>query len=97
MGEHRDPLNGLDAEQRAAVCAPRGPVCVLAGAGTGKTRTITRRIAQLVRTGHVAPGQVLAVTFTARAAGELRTRLRTLGIPAAKARTFHTAALRQLQ
>ncbi|MGH3754379.1 MAG: ATP-dependent helicase [Pseudonocardiaceae bacterium] len=92
-----DPLDGLDEEQRAAVCAPRGPVCVLAGAGTGKTRTITRRIAQLVRTGHVAPGQVLAVTFTARAAGELRTRLRDLGIGGVQARTFHAAALRQLR
>jgi len=97
VGEHRDPLNGLDAEQRAAVCAPRGPVCVLAGAGTGKTRTITRRIAQLVRTGHVAPGQVLAVTFTARAAGELRTRLRDLAVGGVQARTFHAAALRQLR
>jgi DNA helicase II / ATP-dependent DNA helicase PcrA len=96
-GADRDPLEGLDEEQRAAVCAPRGPVCVLAGAGTGKTRTITRRIAQLVRTGHVAPGQVLAVTFTARAAGELRTRLRELAVGGVQARTFHAAALRQLR
>lgn len=96
-GPDRDPLDGLDEEQRAAVCAPRGPVCVLAGAGTGKTRTITRRIAQLVRTGHVAPGQVLAVTFTARAAGEMRTRLRDLGVAGVQARTFHAAALRQLR
>ncbi len=96
-GPDRDPLDGLDEEQRAAVCAPRGPVCVLAGAGTGKTRTITRRIAQLIRTGHVAPGQVLAVTFTARAAGEMRTRLRDLGIGGVQARTFHAAALRQLR
>jgi DNA helicase-2/ATP-dependent DNA helicase PcrA len=96
-GPDRDPLDGLDEEQRAAVCAPRGPVCVLAGAGTGKTRTITRRIAQLVRTGHVSPGQVLAVTFTARAAGELRTRLRDLGVGGVQARTFHAAALRQLR
>jgi DNA helicase-2/ATP-dependent DNA helicase PcrA len=93
----RDPLDGLDEEQRAAVCAPRGPVCVLAGAGTGKTRAITRRIAQLIRTGHVAPGQVLAVTFTARAAGEMRTRLGGLGVGGVQARTFHAAALRQLR
>ncbi len=92
-----DPVDGLDEEQLAAVCAPRGPVCVLAGAGTGKTRTITRRIAQLVRTGHVGTGQVLAVTFTARAAGELRTRLRDLGVTGVQARTFHAAALRQLR
>jgi ATP-dependent DNA helicase UvrD/PcrA len=88
---------GLDDEQLAAVTAPRGPVCVLAGAGTGKTRTITRRIAHLVSTGHVAPGQVLAVTFTARAAGEMRTRLRALGVAGVQARTFHAAALRQLR
>ncbi|MGH3977744.1 MAG: ATP-dependent DNA helicase UvrD2 [Pseudonocardiaceae bacterium] len=91
------PVEGLDAEQHAAVTAPRGPVCVLAGAGTGKTRTITRRIAHLVRAGHVAPGQVLAVTFTARAAGEMRTRLRALGVTGVQARTFHAAALRQLR
>src|ERR1051325_11549460 len=91
-----DRVPELDDEQRAAVAAPRGPVCVLAGAGTGKTRTITRRIAHLVHTGHVAPGQVLAVTFTARAAGELRTRLRALGVAGVQARTFHAAALRQL-
>ncbi|MGW6378204.1 ATP-dependent DNA helicase UvrD2 [Rhodococcus sp. NPDC055112] len=92
---------GLDPQQSAAVLAPRGPVCVLAGAGTGKTRTITRRIAHLVAGGHVSAGQVLAVTFTARAAGEMRGRLRTLGIGdganQVQARTFHAAALRQLR
>ena len=97
MSSPEDPADGLDDEQRAAVAAPRGPVCVLAGAGTGKTRTITRRIAHLVRAGHVAPGQVLAVTFTARAAGEMRTRLRVLGVSGVQARTFHAAALRQLR
>src|SRR5690349_8365972 len=90
-------VDDLDDEQREAVLAARGPVCVLAGAGTGKTRTITRRIAHLVSTGHVAPGQVLAVTFTARAAGEMRTRLRALGVSGVQARTFHAAALRQLR
>ncbi len=93
-----DPLiAGLDDEQREAVLAPRGPVCVLAGAGTGKTRTITHRIAQLVATGHVAAGQVLAVTFTQRAAGEMRARLRALGIGNVQAMTFHAAAHRQLR
>ncbi len=90
-------LDGLDPEQLAAATAPRGPVCVLAGAGTGKTRTITHRIAHLVRSGHIAAGQVLAVTFTARAAGELRSRLRALGVEGAQARTFHAAGLRQLR
>jgi DNA helicase-2/ATP-dependent DNA helicase PcrA len=98
-------IAGLDDEQRAAVLAPRGPVCVLAGAGTGKTRTITHRIAQLVAAGHVAPGQVLAVTFTQRAAGEMRSRLRALGsaagnpagVGAVQALTFHAAARRQLR
>ncbi len=99
-----DPLiAGLDDEQREAVLAPRGPVCVLAGAGTGKTRTITHRIAHLVATGHVAAGQVLAVTFTQRAAGEMRARLRVLsagaqgGVGAVQAMTFHAAAHRQLR
>ncbi len=100
-GEADITLDGLDPEQTAAVLAPRGPVCVLAGAGTGKTRTITRRIAHLVAHGHVAAGQVLAVTFTARAAGEMRMRLRALGVDggggAVQARTFHAAALRQLK
>jgi DNA helicase-2/ATP-dependent DNA helicase PcrA len=95
------PLEGLDDEQREAVLAPRGPLCVLAGAGTGKTRTITRRIAHLVAAGHVAPGQVLAVTFTQRAAGEMRNRLRELddgsGTGSVQAVTFHAAARRQLQ
>ncbi len=90
-------LAGLDPEQRAAAEAVRGPVCILAGAGTGKTRAITHRIAYAVRSGAVPAGQLLAVTFTARAAGELRDRLRRLGAPNVQARTFHAAALRQLQ
>jgi DNA helicase II / ATP-dependent DNA helicase PcrA len=90
-------LAGLDPEQRAAAVAVRGPVCILAGAGTGKTRAITHRIAYQVRSGAVPAGQLLAVTFTARAAGELRTRLRALGAQGVQARTFHAAAMRQLQ
>ncbi|MGI8330855.1 ATP-dependent DNA helicase UvrD2 [Actinomadura scrupuli] len=89
-------LEGLDPEQRAVAEAVRGPVCVLAGAGTGKTRAITHRIAYATLTGVMAPQRVLAVTFTTRAAGELRGRLRALGAPAVQARTFHAAALRQL-
>ncbi|WP_283135629.1 ATP-dependent DNA helicase UvrD2 [Rhizohabitans arisaemae] len=91
-----DVLGSLDPEQRAVAESVRGPVCVLAGAGTGKTRAITHRIAHAVRTGVVEPGSVLAVTFTTRAAGELRQRLRTLGAPGVQAKTFHAAALRQL-
>src|SRR4051812_38407631 len=68
-------LAGLDDEQRAAVTAPAGPVCILAGAGTGKTRAITHRIAHRVLAGQVRPQHVLAVTFTARAAAEMRARL----------------------
>nr|WP_202528502.1 ATP-dependent DNA helicase UvrD2 [Streptomyces sp. SID5770] len=74
-----------------------GPVCVLAGAGTGKTRAITHRIAYGVRAGVLQPAGVLAVTFTNRAAGEMRGRLRQLGAGGVQARTFHSAALRQLQ
>ncbi|MDQ1712029.1 MAG: ATP-dependent helicase UvrD/PcrA [Frankiaceae bacterium] len=91
-----DVLASLDDEQRAAVLAVSGPVCILAGAGTGKTRTITHRIAYAALTGAVQPEHVLAVTFTARAAGELRGRLRALGVERVQARTFHAAALRQL-
>ncbi|MGQ0465040.1 MAG: UvrD-helicase domain-containing protein [Sporichthyaceae bacterium] len=90
-------LDALDPEQRAVAEALHGPVCVLAGAGTGKTRAITHRIAHGVLTGVYPARNVLAVTFTARAAGELRTRLRTLGADGVAARTFHSAALRQLQ
>ncbi|MFD5919747.1 ATP-dependent DNA helicase UvrD2 [Kitasatospora sp. NPDC127035] len=90
-------LAGLDPEQRAVATALHGPVCVLAGAGTGKTRAITHRIAYGVRSGVYQPQQVLAVTFTARAAGEMRGRLRQLGAEGVQARTFHAAALRQLQ
>ncbi|MGW0611093.1 ATP-dependent DNA helicase UvrD2 [Streptomyces sp. NPDC002788] len=90
-------LDGLDPEQREVATALHGPVCVLAGAGTGKTRAITHRIAYGVRAGILHPSSVLAVTFTNRAAGEMRGRLRQLGAGGVQARTFHSAALRQLQ
>ncbi|MBZ6473352.1 ATP-dependent DNA helicase UvrD2 [Streptomyces griseocarneus] len=90
-------LDGLDPEQREVATALSGPVCVLAGAGTGKTRAITHRIAYGVRSGVLQPASVLAVTFTNRAAGEMRGRLRQLGAGGVQARTFHSAALRQLQ
>jgi DNA helicase-2/ATP-dependent DNA helicase PcrA len=90
-------LEGLDPEQRQVAEALRGPVRVLAGAGTGKTRAITHRIAYGVATGTYNPSEVLAVTFTTRAAGEMRGRLRALGAPGVQARTFHSAALRQLR
>jgi DNA helicase-2/ATP-dependent DNA helicase PcrA len=93
-----DLLAALDPEQREVALACRGPVCVLAGAGTGKTRAITHRIAYAVATGVASPGHVLALTFTVRAAGELRGRLRALGggAESVRAATFHSAALRQL-
>ena len=90
-------LEALDPEQREVAATPTGPMCVLAGAGTGKTRAITHRIAYGVATGVYAPTEVLAVTFTTRAAGEMRGRLRTLGAGPVQARTFHSAALRQLR
>ena len=90
-------LAALDPDQRLVAEALRGPVCVLAGAGTGKTRAITHRIAYGALTGEVPAQHVLAVTFTTRAASELRARLRTLGVPSVSARTFHSAGLRQLQ
>ncbi len=89
-------LDALDPEQREAAAAVSGPVCILAGAGTGKTRTITHRAAYAVQTGAVPPTALLAVTFTARAAGEMRTRLRQLGADGVQARTFHAAAMKQL-
>src|SRR5450759_5000438 len=91
-----DILDALDPEQREVAASPSGPMCVLAGAGTGKTRAITHRIAYGVLSGAYQPQRVLAVTFTARAAGEMRTRLRELGVPGVQTRTFHAAALRQL-
>jgi DNA helicase-2/ATP-dependent DNA helicase PcrA len=90
-------LESLDPEQREVALALRGPVRVLAGAGTGKTRAITHRIAYGVASGVYVPTEVLAVTFTTRAAGELRGRLRGLGAPGVQARTFHSAALRQVR
>jgi DNA helicase-2/ATP-dependent DNA helicase PcrA len=95
---HADELlSALDPEQREVAVALRGPVRVLAGAGTGKTRAITHRIAYGVASGVYNPMEVLAVTFTTRAAGEMRTRLRSMGAGAVQARTFHSAALRQLR
>ncbi|MGD9960593.1 ATP-dependent DNA helicase UvrD2 [Nocardioides sp.] len=90
-------LESLDPEQRSVAQALRGPVRVLAGAGTGKTRAITHRIAHGVATGVYQPTEVLAVTFTTKAAGEMRERLRALGAAGVQARTFHSAALRQLR
>ena len=86
----------LNAEQRRAVEAVRGPVCILAGAGSGKTTTITRRIANQVAIGEFEPHEILAVTFTDKAATEMRERLERLGVGGVTARTFHSAALRQL-
>lgn len=90
-------LAGLDAQQTAAVVAPPGPVRIMAGAGTGKTRTITHRIAYQHLTGAVPGHVVLAVTHSGKAAGELRDRLARLGVGGVQARTFHAAALRQLR
>jgi DNA helicase-2/ATP-dependent DNA helicase PcrA len=90
-------LERLNPAQREAAEAVRGPVAILAGAGTGKTTTITRRIAYQVATGTFPAGQILAVTFTEKASGELKTRLADLGVTGVDARTFHSAALSQLR
>jgi ATP-dependent DNA helicase UvrD/PcrA len=89
-------LGGLNPAQREAATAVRGPVAILAGAGTGKTTTITHRIAYQVATRTFRADQILAVTFTEKAAGELKGRLRRLGVEGVEARTFHSAALSQL-
>ena len=89
-------LAALDDDQREVALATRGPVCVIAGAGTGKTKAITHRIAYGAAIGTMNPQRVLALTFTARAAGEMRARLRSLGVPTVAARTLHSAALKQL-
>ena len=90
-------LDGLNPEQRAAVEAVRGPVCIVAGAGSGKTTTITRRIAYQVASGTFESSEILAVTFTDKAAGEMRSRLASLGVAGVEARTFHSAALAVLR
>ena len=90
-------LSALDAEQRAVATSVGGPLVVLAGAGTGKTRAITHRIAYAAATGAHEPRRTLAVTFTTRAAGEMRSRLQGLGVDGVGVRTFHSAALRQLR
>ncbi|WP_433214913.1 ATP-dependent DNA helicase UvrD2 [Dactylosporangium sp. CS-047395] len=97
MADSSEILAGLDRDQSIAVTAPAGPLCILAGAGTGKTRAITHRIAHRVRSGQVRAQHVLAVTFTARAAAEMRERLGLLGAAGVQARTFHAAALRQVR
>jgi DNA helicase-2/ATP-dependent DNA helicase PcrA len=90
-------FDGLNPEQRRAVEAVRGPICILAGAGAGKTTTITRRVANQVVSGAFAAREILAVTFTDKAATEMRERLDLLGVGGVTARTFHSAALGQLQ
>ena len=87
----------LNAEQQRAVEAVRGPVCILAGAGSGKTTTITHRVANQVATGAFRSDEILAVTFTDKAAGEMRGRLEELGVPGVRCSTFHAAALGQLK
>jgi DNA helicase-2/ATP-dependent DNA helicase PcrA len=96
-GAPDDLLADLDPQQRAVATTVNGPVVVAAGAGTGKTRALTRRIAYGVATQAYDPTAVLAVTFTTRAAAEMRTRLAHLGVSGVSARTFHSAALSQVR
>jgi len=90
-------LAGLDDDQAAAAQALQGPVAIIAGAGSGKTRTVSHRIAYGIQRGNYAANRVFALTYTNRAAAELRTRLRSLGAQDVAVRTFHSAALAQLQ
>jgi len=93
-------LDGLNEAQRAAVSAPLAPTLVLAGAGSGKTRVLTRRVAWLVQVENVSPYGILAVTFTNKAAGEMRGRIENmLGVPSAPLwiGTFHGIAHRLLR
>jgi ATP-dependent DNA helicase UvrD/PcrA len=90
-------LDDLNDAQREAVLATGGPVAIMAAAGTGKTRVISRRTAYAIAAGAVEPDQVLVVTFTDKAAGEMVERLRGLGLPGVTARTFHAHALSQLR
>jgi len=92
-----DPLAGLDEQQKIVATSFDGPLCVLAGAGTGKTRALTHRIAYGIAEGKFLPESVLALTFTTKAAAEMGHRLRGLGVEGVATRTFHSAALRQLQ
>jgi DNA helicase-2/ATP-dependent DNA helicase PcrA len=101
-GRADDLLEGLDEAQRAAVTGEQIPLAILAGPGAGKTRVLTRRIAWRVATGKAEATKVLAVTFTRKAAGELTTRLGSLGVgrdggPGVTAGTLHAVALAQLR
>lgn len=89
-------IAALDENQQRVALSLVGPMRVLAGAGSGKTRAITHRIAHGVETGVYAPEKVLALSFTTKAAGEMRSRLGSLGVDGVACRTFHSAALRQL-
>ena len=89
-------LATLNTEQREAAQAVTGPVVILAGAGTGKTRVISHRVAYAAATGAIDPRLALIVTFTEKAAAEMGHRLRALGLPQVQASTFHAAARRQL-
>ena len=89
-------IESLDESQRKVALALVGPVRVLAGAGSGKTRAITHRIAYGVETGVYSAEKVLALSFTVKAAGEMRSRLSELGVEGVACRTFHSAAMRQL-
>lgn len=95
--EAEDILNALDEQQREAAQSLLGPTVILAGAGTGKTRTITHRIAYGILRGDFSENRVMALTYTNRAAGELRARLRGLGVHSVNAKTFHAAAVSQLE